>query len=420
MSIVASDTQFMRGINAAAILRELRWAEATPVAAIARSLGLSRQAVTRSLQSLNAAGFVSFSSPAPRASRQGRPAQLVEFKADAGHVLAISLVPSGVRMVLADLAGDLLADRRADPALGARFVSVVADQALSLLAESGLDSNDLWAATVSVPGIIDPGTGRVRLSSSMPFTQGVDIAGELTARLGCPTSVANEVKLATVGERWRGVSRDLSSMVLIEWGQRIGAGLVLNGSLYRGDSNDSGDIGFLDLHFRGTDRQTDPSLGPFEQSVGAGEIIRQVIARTPSGGAAELEAADSQAALDAVIDAFLADDAAAVDAIVEVAGRFAQGVAAIRALLDPEVVVIGGQMARCGPRLLELLNDALAGQVLNQPRLALSTLGCDAVMHGAVHHCLMLIDSTRFSAESLTALPPSSDKAATIEREVAR
>src|SRR5688500_16311260 len=85
--LVAAGTQFMREVNAAAILRRLRTETSMSVSALAKAVGLSRQAVTRSLNALVEEGLVEFGSLDRDSTRAGRPAQLVRFRAEAGYVL---------------------------------------------------------------------------------------------------------------------------------------------------------------------------------------------------------------------------------------------------------------------------------------------------------------------------------------------
>ncbi|MEU4603508.1 hypothetical protein AB0F43_11065 [Kribbella sp. NPDC023972] len=94
------------------------------------------------------------------------------------------------------------------------------------------------------------------------------------------------------------------------------------------------------------------------------------------------------------MDAYVAGRPAAVSAIETVAGRFAKGVAAMRAILDPQVVVIGRPIARCGGPLLEA--PAVTHQPLNQPPLAVSSLGHDGVVYGGLHHRLAEVERSRF------------------------
>jgi predicted NBD/HSP70 family sugar kinase len=401
---VAVDTQFMRGINASAVLSVLREAGQVSVAELAVRTGLSRQAVTRALGNLEAAGLVSFHAPDATGTRSGRPAQSVAFNPRAGMVLGISLSPDAVRVALADLSGEIIErdERGLDPR---GDVSGQVEPAVrALLTRAGLTTSQVWAACAGVPGIVDVDSGEVRLSSSMSSLQGADLVRGLRDLLECEVAIDNDVKLATEGEQWRGAPHVLSSLVLVEWGDRVGAGLLLNGSLYRGASNDSGDLGFLDLGMGEQDAGAGADgLGPFERAVGGAALVESARRHVDALGDGILAAAlRARPEIATVIDGVLADSPAALAALAEVAVPFARGVAAIRALLDPQLVVIGGPMARCGDRLLALLGRALSDEVLNQPALELSTLGDDAVVHGAIHHALAMVDGSRLAPGTLS------------------
>jgi predicted NBD/HSP70 family sugar kinase len=399
--LVAVGTEFMRGINADAILRQLRAESSMTVSALAKEVGLSRQAVTRSLIALEAEGLVEFSAPQRDSARVGRPAQLVRFRAETGYLLGLSISPQDVRVAVSDLAGTVVATDTVQLDAGAEGVEVLLATAERTLGSAGIAAADIWFASVGAPGIVDPDAGIIKLIPSMPSLTGDILVSRLTEVIDCPVYLDNDVKLATQGERWRGAQRREDSVVMIHWGERVGAGIVLHGKLYRGASNDSGDVGFLDLLADGA-RARPPhpeGLGPFEDWVGGEEIVRLATAAAERRGddafRSRIEAAGLRA-FDLVLDTVVEAEPCALEAIEVVASRFAKGVAALRAILDPQLVVIGGPMARCGETLLAAIRRQLVDQPLNQPPLAVSSLGADAVVHGALHHCLAEIDRTRF------------------------
>ncbi|GAA4708644.1 transcriptional regulator [Phytohabitans rumicis] len=373
-------TKFMLEVNASAILTHLRAARRASVSALAKETGLSRQAVTRSLAVLDSMGFVEISAPDRNATAAGRPPQMVRFRAEAGHVLGVDVQPGQVRLLVADLAGDPVAEStlplsRAGATELAASLTAAIRQALDL---AGVAPDCVWHVSAAAPGITDPGSGHVTLSPSMPEIVGGAILAGIRGAVDAPVYVDNDVKLATEGERWRGMPHAEDSLVFIDWGERIGAGIVLRGELYRGASNDAGDLGYLDLVASG-ERSGDPDLGPFEAWVGTRELLRVAGGPTLS----ELAAAAHRGEEWALIP------------IRTVAARFAKGIAAVRSLLDPEVVVIGGDIAVLGPALIEALAEALRAEPLNQPRLELSALGADAIIHGAVRHCLSWVERER-------------------------
>ncbi|MEV4071565.1 ROK family transcriptional regulator [Nonomuraea fuscirosea] len=406
--VVAAGTQFMREVNSVAVVRRLRTADRMSVSALAKAVGLSRQAVTRSLNALAAEGLVEFGPVDRDSTRAGRPAQLVRFRAEAGHVLGVSISPQDVRVAVADLSGAVTATDAVQLAAGLGGAEVV-ETLLSTVdgtlrtagVTAGITAGGLWFASVGTPGIVDPAAGLIKLIPSMPGLAGDLLVRRLTQALGCPVYLDNDVKLATQGERRRDADRREDSLVMIHWGERVGAGVVLNGELYRGASNDSGDVGFLDLlgaDSPGTARSPQ-GLGPFEDRVGGAEIVRQAAAAAGRAGDEALLSrieAMGEHALEAVLDAVVAGSPAALEAIDVVARRFAKGIAAIRAILDPRLVVIGGPLARCGEPLLAALRRHLAGEPLDQPALEVSALRQDAVVHGALLHSLAEIERTRF------------------------
>jgi predicted NBD/HSP70 family sugar kinase len=401
---VAVDTKFMLEVNASAVLSRLRDDRRSSVSALARDTGLSRQAVTRSLAVLEGAGLVEISGPERTAGTQGRPAHVVRFRAEAGHVVGVDVRPGRARVVVADLAGDVLAETagglaRSGPAELASSLQAVVAQAL---ADAGVAASEVWHVSAAAPGIVAPVSGHVTLSPSMPEIVGDAIPAGIRAAVGAPLYVDNDVKLATTGERWRGTPHAEDSLVFVDWGERIGAGIVLRGELYRGASNDAGDLGYLDLVVpsAGRDGQDggDADLGPFERWVGTRELLRLARAAAGRTGA---DGASDPLTLQEVAAAARAGEPWALDAVRTVSTRFAKGVAAVRSLLDPEVVVIAGDIAQLGPLLLDALAEALSTEKLNQPRLEISALGADAVIHGAIRHSLSWVERERLQASAM-------------------
>lgn len=400
---VAAGTRYMREVNTTAVLTLLRAVEHTSAPELARRTGLSRQAVSRALADLGEAGLVEFLAPVRSGTGSGRPAQRVRFRAEAGHVVGASVTPEGIRVGLADLSGAVVA-AHAVPLPGA-VAGALTDAVRRVLTEAGLGADGVWHASMGVPGIVDPTTGRVRFAPSMPGVTGDVLIQALREAAGCEVYLDNDVKLATEGELWHGGEH--RSMVLIHWGERVGAGIVVAGDLHRGAANDAGDLGYLDLFTDAPEptRERDGApLGAFEAWTGTGAfaaLIREA-ARERADHALLDRLAEPGGETAAVVTAVAGGAPAALAALTEITRRFAQGVGAVRALLDPGVVVVGGPMARCGPALLAALHTHLSRQRLDPPPLELSRLGEDAVVQGALHHSLDQVEHTRLRPPSTT------------------
>lgn len=407
---VAAGTRYMREVNTAAVLTLLRTVEHTSAPELARQAGLSRQAVSRSLSDLGEAGLVEFLAPVRSGVGSGRPAQRVRFRAEAGHVLGASVSPEGIRVGLADLSGRVVAAHDTPPPVSEEIGSEVTARALTdaahrVLAQARIEVGGVWHASIGVPGIVDPATGRVRFAPSMPGVTGDVLIRALGEATGREVYLDNDVKLATVGELWHGGGH--RSMVLIHWGERVGAGVVVAGALHRGAANDAGDLGYLDLFTdapapdRGED---DAFLGAFEAWTGTGAFaaLGREAARERGDHTLLTRLARPETRTATLVAAVTDGAPAALAALEEITRRFAQGVGAVRALLDPGVVVVGGPMARCGPTLLTALRAHLRRQRLDPPPLELSRLGEDAVVQGALRHSLDQVEHTRLRPPSTT------------------
>lgn len=406
-SPVAVNTSFMREVNSAAILASLRSQSSVSIAALARATSLSRQAVRRSLDVMAQRGLVEFLPPDRSVSRPGRPGQLIRFRAEVGYVLGISVDTEEIRVVLADLVGTTVAS--AIKPLPMAALETLRATVGEVLDSGGVRAADIWHCTVGAPGIVDPAAGYVRYIPSMPEITGDVIVRTLREMLPCAAYLDNNLKLATEGERWHSTEHNDRFMVLIYWGERVGAGIVLDGELYRGASNDAGDIGFLDLFSgdgsEGASQNNTAPRGQFEEWVGWHEFIRVAIAAARRRDDDELadQLAGTSRGLDLLIASVHAGNPAALEATDEVARRFVKGISALRAILDPSLVVIGGPMARLGEELLATIRRHLDRERLNQPQIEFSNLGDDAVVQGAIHHSLLDISRERWK------LPPASE-----------
>lgn len=405
---VASDTRYMREVNTAAVLTELRRSTGTSVTELARATGLSRQAVTRSISELEQGGLVELLAPQRPGKRTGRPPQVVRFRVEAGYVLGLSLTPEVLRVVAADLGGTVVAEETAPltGADGAHLAETLTATVTATLDSAGLTPDHVWHAYLGAPGIVDRHTQQIRFTASMPHIAGDLLLRTLGACLPCPVHLDNDVKLATEGERRRaGHDRHEGPMVLVQWGERVGAGIVVFDRLYRGASNDAGDLGFLDLCVEDpeAERTGNDGLGAFEAWVGTTRLTALVRETAERRGDHTLARSLPQGdrGMDTVVSALHRGDPAATEALEEITRRFAKGLGAVRALLDPEVVVIGGPMARCGEHLLTALATHLQHQRLEPPRLELSALEEDAIARGALHHALAEVE------RGALALPPT-------------
>ncbi|GAA4623444.1 ROK family transcriptional regulator [Actinoallomurus vinaceus] len=406
----------LRRINVATVLDALRAGGPQRVADLVTATGLSRPAVTRAIETLRAEGWAEDADQgeepgAGREARIGRPAAVIRFRSGAGHVLGADVGPHKILAMVADLDGKVIAEQRHDTHRlhgGEDVLRALLGITTDVLAEAGVPADRVLSAAIGSPGLVDPTTGAVTLAPSIPGWASLPVAAELRSLLAGPIAVHNDVNLAVLAERWRGTATATEDLVFVQWGARVGAGIMIDGRLLQGANAAAGEIGFLDLaEHPGSDGVTRDTMGPFEHQVGASAIIELALAEAEGQGDTRLTEVmlrarphDDAAAL---FDAASAGSALAESIIDQIAARFARGLAAACLLLDPELIVIGGGVSRAGERLLAVVERHLGRRTLVRPRLALSSLGDTAVALGGVRSALDDVERRYLSPAALGA-----------------
>jgi predicted NBD/HSP70 family sugar kinase len=341
---------------------------------VARDSGLSKPTVSLALTSLLSAGLAQ--AVGRTSGGKGPGAVLYEINPRAGWVVGIDVGRRWVRAAIADITGTIVA-RRAERARarGARsLIGQIGEIAHELPAEAGLRWDQVTHATIGSPGVFDPLRGLVEMAPNLPGWGREGIVEAVRNQLGTNVTFENDVNLAALGERARGHGRTFSDFVYLWIGTGIGIGIVLDGRLYRGSRGAAGEIGYLpigtgDPHDRSTRRR-----GAFEEAAAAAGIVRiaRDLGMRPADTAEQIFAAARRG------------DSLAVQALEEEARRLALGIASIAPVLDPEAVILGGGVGRSGDLLLDPIRRELHQLSPFRPRILVSDLGEDAVLHGAV------------------------------------
>ncbi|MEO3802883.1 ROK family transcriptional regulator [Nonomuraea sp. B1E8] len=307
--------------------------------------GLSRPTVSDLIERLTGNGLIEVTGESG-AERRGPNARLYGLVAGRAHVAGVDLRRSAVHVTVADLAGRPVgaASRALTAELTGELVDVVAAAVGEAAAGRTLDT-----VVVGAPGLVDPRTAELVSGNEVPGWR-PGLISSLSRRLGAPVLLENEVNLAAVAELRMGAAQGSEDFVLLWLGDATGAAVVLGGRLRRGASGGAGEIGFLD--------------------VGGTDFCHLVSAEAVQG-------------LDRA----------------ELATRIARGAFAFVTILDPGLIVLGGELGQHG-------GDALAEQVAEHLRssspapteIRATTVEGGAVLHGAVLTALDRARDNVFSA----------------------
>jgi predicted NBD/HSP70 family sugar kinase len=392
-------TPVLRRINTAVVLEALRDAGSPlRIAELVQRTGLARPTVAQVVDDLSAAGWLVQHEPVPEEQKMGRPAIRVSLDGRAAPVVGLDIGPHSVTVGVCDLTGVTLAVVRR-PGVGpdpARVLPLVTEVVRAGLAEAGVPASDVGAIAVATPGLVDD--GRIRLAPSLPGWNAVDLPAHLRRTVDCPVLLDNDANMAALAvANTRGGTE---TVIAVQWGERIGGGVVINGRLHRGASAAAGEVGFIRPR---TATSTNPDeLGPLEQAIGTEKIAE-------TGRRAAAEHPDSLLAgneIDAgvVFAAAEQGDPAAREIVDEVTEAFADALAAVVLVLDPDAVVIGGGIARAGEVLVEAVSRHLYDRTLTRPVVELSPLAEDTVVTGAMLLALEDVWLNRLPTKPLTGL----------------
>jgi len=393
----AGSPGLLRRLNSAAVLHAVREDGPVSRAQLARTTGLSKPTVNAAVELLLEQGYVQEEEPAGD-GRPGRRPRLLRFARDIGHVLGIDIGANKVLVLVADLAGEVIATerRRSDPE---GLLELVEEAAGAALESAGVTS--LKAVGVGTPGVVDPATGRVTLAPQLPGWEGIELGAQLEPRFDCPVLVDNEVRLSLLAERWRGAAQEVDDAFLVQIGVGIGGAVLFGGEVYRGAGGAAGEIGYLPLF---DEEEPSSRLGPFEHAAGATAFAR--LARRAAAGRhtmlLELAGGDP-AAIDpeTVFAAAAVGDDVALEVLDQLFDRLARGIAAAIVVLNPATVIVGGGISHAGERLREPLERRIRALVPVPPRVMLSQLGDEAVALGGVRLALQQVEQTLFDFAAL-------------------
>jgi predicted NBD/HSP70 family sugar kinase len=361
-------------------------------AQIARGTGLSKPTVSQALQTLERSRLVR---EAGRSSgAKGPTAVLYEMNPHAGWVVGIDVGRDLVHAVLADLNGDIVArrDERARARSAGALIAQVGELSHGLAADAGLKWRQVTYAAIGSPGVFDPLRDQVVLAHNLPGWGRPGVVEALQHELGTNIAFENDVNLAAVGEQTRGLGKGVPNFAYLHVATGVGLGVVINGELYRGSRGAAGEVGYIPLT---TTDPHDPSSrrrGALESALGAAGIA----------ATARRFGMTSPGTPQRVFAAARRGDRTALRVTAAVAERLALTIAAIVPVIDPELVVLGGAVARNGDLLLDAIDRELREISPFRPRVEVSMLGEDAVIHGAVAVALQAAQEQLFSLTART------------------
>jgi predicted NBD/HSP70 family sugar kinase len=380
-------------INTSIIFNYLRDHGFAYRAQIARDLGISAPAVSRAVEKLRRDECVIESERTP--VDNGKRAAHISVNAAHGYVLGIDLLTDPVEIAVSDFSGTILYTHLAMPdSEQASFSAYLLESIHSCLAAFQAHVPDrevrILAIGIGVPAVVDPRTGTILRASLYDRIARTNIKADVGTRFPVPIYVENISNLAAIGEWKRGVNRNVRNMLFIELGNGIGAGIIMDGDLYRGAEGSAGEIGYFITELSGLGRDKS-RIGFLESKASLGAIREKAV------GADDV-AKGPYPTIAALCHAAFAREEPAASIIRDMVRHLAVAMVNIMLLLNPEIVVVGG--AACDlPFADSLILEPIVAEVgrnypFTPPAILKTSLGGKANIIGAVQFALdsLLVD----------------------------
>jgi predicted NBD/HSP70 family sugar kinase len=349
----------LRALNRERVVEALRELGVASRAEIARRTGLSRSTVSTLVADLQREGLI-VDRDAPAATdglavRGGRPPALIALARSAGVAVGIDFGKRHLAVAVSDLSHEILTEARRempedyDARRGLDEAAELVEEALD---DAAVARRDVLGVGLGVPGPIHLSTGTVGSSAILPGWAGTRVADEMSERLRLPVHVDNDANLGALAELHWGAGRGRSSLAYIKIANGIGAGLVLQGRLFRGAGGTAGEIGHTTIDETGAICRCG-SRGCLE-TVAAGPAIVELL--RPSLG--------PDVTVELVVQRALDGDLGARRAIGDAGRHVGSALADLCNLFNPEMIVVGGTLAATADILMEPMRDAVTRRAI--------------------------------------------------------
>ncbi|MEX5268877.1 ROK family transcriptional regulator [Kocuria sabuli] len=335
--------------GASEVFQLLRDGQPRTRAELAQLTGLARSTVASRVDTLMALGLVAPYGGA--ASTGGRPPSLFALNPGARAVVGADIGATHARAILADLSGRELTEERQALTIGDGPDAVLgwlADTVGTLLARGGLQTSELAAIGIGLPGPVEHRTGRPINPPIMPGWDRFDVPTRVQESYDVPVLVDNDVNIMALGERgfhWPGTTE----LMFVKVATGIGAGIISGGSLQRGAQGTAGDLGHVRVAYGGEVACRCGNTGCLEALAGGPALVSALNERT---GGTLISSQD-------VIDLVRSGDAGAVQVIRQAGRDIGDVLAACVNLINPSVIVIGGSLAQAGEHLLAGIREVV-------------------------------------------------------------
>ena len=363
---------------------------------LARELGLTRAAITATVNDLQQVDLVH---EVKGKHPNGRKPIVLEINPKKGYVVGVDIGATHITVLLANYSAQVVDEIERSAVISdgpEKILGQAAEMIRELSTRSGIAKEAIHAVGVGVPGPVVNGTGMVSDPPIMPGWNHVPIDELLSSKVDLPVIIGNDAELGAVGEWAYGAGRGERDLVYVKVGTGIGAGILIDGSIYHGATGSAGEIGHITIDENGSICSCG-NRGCLEAVAGGKAVAMNAIQMIQKGGRStltEVKPLESITSRDVIDEAFRGD-LLSQQIMVEAGYHLGTAIAGLVNMFNPGTVIIGGNLARIGDLMLEPIRKTVQERSLrlasSNLRIATALLGRRSSGMGAIVEALNLV-----------------------------
>jgi glucokinase-like ROK family protein len=389
--IQTADQNLVRKMNTSIVLDTLRRMAPLSRAELSNHTGLNRSTISSIIQVLIDHQLVRETEL--QGDRVGRPGMLLTLNPQGGFVVGLEINVNYVAGILIDFNGDVhqqiqvaneLKENR-DQILQ-KAIRIVQELFERVFQIGGV----IFGIGVGLPGVVDIHQGKLVFAPNLGW-RNLPIQKILSEQFNTQVFIENEANCAALGEYRYGVAREITDFIYLSAGVGLGGGIMMNGELFRGSQGYAGEIGHTVI-YQGGNLCGCGRRGCWETYVGSDAVFKKVkeiiISGKPSIINSMVSGDLNKLAFDHVVEAAIRNDEVAIIALQEVARHLGVGITNLVNILNPSMIVLGGELSRIGDWIISDISETVRSQAITDMVDSLpiktSQLGADACLKGAV------------------------------------
>lgn len=380
--------QWMKSVNKSIILNKIRTDAPISRAQIAKETKLTPPTVSSNVKELIEQGIVIESKLGE--SQGGRKPTMLLINQQAFYVIGVDAGPEKIDCILVDLAGSIIqrsSSRLTTPITNEQYLTILKDCIHTCMQSTPAIMDNMIGIGVAMHGVVEVKTGTSLFAPILGLTN-IPIKEELEKEFMLSVKVENDARAMALGESWFGDQGEVDSMLAVNIGHGVGAGLVIDGKLYHGAQDIAGEVGHMtiDLHGEVCECGNRGCLQTF--------ITGPALVRRAKKSLLSVEGENQQISGEKIYELAISGHEDFRTLLRETGEIIGIGLTNLIHIINPEKIVLGGGVTKSGqfilPEILKTIEERALTPQAKKTKIVITTLGDDATLLGAVS--LLLVE----------------------------